>query len=337
MKHGPLCPVLLWVCLAAGCAPQAAVREPVARQQLRARAVECLKRGVGYEYLPSVRTQAIESLQAEAPSQGLPYIRSALTDSHPAARFAACMALGTLRDAGSRPILTRMLNDPDDSVKAAAIYALHQLGETRHTARLAGYLRDHDDPYVRRNAALILGRLGEEGAVRLLAGVVNSKDDALHVQALESLALLGNEQARKQLAFTANSGRGWEEVFALTALAATEDPQYADLFRYKLENGDFQETRLAAARGLGELQVRKGLDLALAEALKGIRFNAPKRDAAHQDDQAEGDLIRTAWRTGDRREWIEGAIAMWMDHPQNPRSFTELIELARGLQAGEAR
>lgn len=286
MNHKALGTLAMVGCLLAGCAQHNPYDSPAAMRQIKQRALECLKRGVAYEFLPSVRAQSVESLQEEAPERGLPWIRNCLNDEHPAVRFAACMALGTLRDGALQPSLTRLLDDPNHSVRAAAIFALHRLGEKRYTARLASYLNEDDDPAVRRNAALILGRLGEKGAIPLLAGVVESADEGLHAQALESLALLGNPQAVQQLTFTINSGLGPHEVFALNALALTRDPTLEKTFRYKLENGAFLETRLAAARGLGEL----GSDQGLKVALEGIAFDDAQPGLEH--DPKENQIMR---------------------------------------------
>ncbi|MHC4234144.1 MAG: HEAT repeat domain-containing protein [Planctomycetota bacterium] len=270
-----------------GCAPANPFRDnPDAMAQLKQRALECLKRGIRYDYLPSVRIGSIESLQEEAPEVGLPWIRTRLHDEHPAVRFAACMALGALGDEASGEAISPLLDDPDDNVKLAAIFALHRLGDVRHTGRLAEFLRTHPDQTVRRNAALALGRLGEPGAAPLLAKAVNSKDEGLHAQALESLALLGNEAALQQLTFVANSGVGPQEVFALNALALTRSERFQDTFAYKLEHGDYLETRLAAARGLGEIGSSEGLEV----ALEGIRFNRPQR--GYEQDPEENQIMR---------------------------------------------
>lgn len=278
---------LIVVCGAGGCSqalPGPGGTQEVSR--LRERALEALRRGVAYDALPSVRAQAIESFQEVAPQEGLVWIRNGLVDEHPAVRFAACMALGSLRDNGSRSSIESLLQDPDDSVRAAAVYALHRMGGTRHSGYLAHCLRDHQDIVVRRNAALIFGRLGEETAVRLLAGVMGDPDPALHAQALEAMALLGSEPAVQQLRFVANSGTGPEEVFALNALAQLRDPTLKDMFEYKLQEGQYLETRLAAAKALAEL----GSDEGMSVAMEGIRFNDP--DPNLENDPPANQLMR---------------------------------------------
>jgi len=273
--------------LSSGCAASNPYRDdPMAMAQLEQRALDCLKRGIGYEYLPSVRIAAIESLQEEAPDAGLPWIRTRLIDEHPAVRFAACMALGGLADQASIEPVAALLDDPDDNVKVAVVFALHRMGDQRHSGLLAEFLRYHPDMPVRRNAALALGRLGEPGAIRLLAKEVGSADDGLHAQALESLALLGNKEAIQQLTFAANSGSGPQVVFAINALSLTGNEELVGTFRYKLANAEYQEARLAAARALGELGSSEGL----AVALKGIGFNRPVRNL--EQDPPENQIMR---------------------------------------------
>lgn len=250
---------------------------PLSRQEqnaLRDRALWALKKGVEYEALPSVRAQAVEALQKVAPRAGLPWIRAALDDEHPAVRFAACVALGTLRDTVAKPSIEKLIPDSDPNVQAAAIFAMHRLGAPRHSERLAEFLLEHDDPAVRRNAAMLLGRLGEKGAVPLLARAVMSDDDALRIQALESMALLENPEALKQLKVNTYSGDGAEQTLALLALAETTDPSLEELFRIRLEQALHLETRLAAAKALGKLHC----DAGYLVARQAMDFNRPRKD-----------------------------------------------------------
>jgi HEAT repeat protein len=247
---------------------------PLGREEcrtLRQRALLALKEGTHYEALPSVRAQAVEALQNVAPSEGLPWIRSALSDDHPGVRFAACVALGTLRDRLSQPGIEKCVSDPDPNVQAAAVFALHRLGDLRFSPRLAEFLLNHADPAARRNAAVLLGRLGEPGAIPLLARTMSSDDEALRIQALESMALLGSKEAVQELKFTAYSGDGAQRTIAVLALAQTRDPALEELFRIELKDARHLETKLAAAKALGELRSKAGYAL----ARQALDFNKP--------------------------------------------------------------
>jgi HEAT repeat protein len=230
---------------------------------LKREALACLQAAVGYPHNVAVRVGAVEALQAAATDTALPWIRAALMDEHPAVRFAACAAAGMGRDRSAEAGLRKCLDDEDASVRVAALFAWHRLGDSRRTGEMPTYLFEHEDPAVRRNAALLLGLLGEAGAIKVLARAMRDSDQAVRQHAIEAMARLGNREARQELTFMASSGIGSEEVFAIGALAQTADPRSADTFRYKLETATHLETKLAAARGLGLLGSDEGFELAL--------------------------------------------------------------------------
>ena len=262
---------------------------PLSREEcrtLRDRALLALKRGTDYQALPSVRVQAVEALQKTAPRAGLPWIRAALDDDHPAVRFSACVALGVLRDTVAQPSIEKLVSDSDPSVQAAAVFALHRMGDLRYSERLADFLLDHDDPAVRRNAAMLLGRLGEKGAIPLLARAMMSDDEALRLLTLESMVLLGSPEALKQLKVNAYSGDGAQQTLALLALAECRDPSLEELFRIQFEKALHLETKLAAAKALAYL----GSGAGYAVARKALAFNKPRKQ--DKNDPPRMQIIR---------------------------------------------
>ena len=251
-----------------------------------ARAMECLKAALGYDANPAVRVQAVEALQDAGDPEVLPWIRSALLDEHPGVRFAACLAVGRNRDAGASAGLSKCLSDADPSVRLAAIYAQHRLGRTERTGELAGALITHRDAAVRRNAAFILGLLGEPGGVKVLAKAMKDPDAGVRQHALEAMTRLGNAEAQQELSFRANSGVGADELFAVSALAACNDRALADSFRFKLENAAHIETRLAAAKALGALGDASGFQTAISA------LRSPKPSTDTPDDPAPAQALR---------------------------------------------
>ena len=276
--------ILLAGCVTPAPGPRGRVAE---REQLKVQALDCLRRGIQYQHNPVVRLEAVEAYEQLPGEENLPWVRSALLDEHPGVRFAACMVLGARRDWVARSALQQRLEDNDPSVRVGAIFALHRLGDESHTGKLAGYLLSHDEPTVRRNAALVLGRLEEPGVIRMLARAMRDTDPGVRDHALEAMAILGNREARQQLRLMANSGIGQEEVFALHALSATGDPSGGDLMRYKLQTGMHLETQLVSARGLGLLGDGTGLRV----ALRALRFNRPR--TTEPDDPPEAQVLRT--------------------------------------------
>ena len=275
--------ICLALVLTAGCMPRRL--SPTTEMAARDEAVDVLKLGVGYEANPAIRAQAIEALHDELSWEGIDWIRQGLDDVHPGVCFAACVALGELRDSTSRAALSACLEDSDPSVRVGAMFALHRLGDTRHAKQLADWLLHHKNPEVRRNVALVLGRLEEPDAVKLLGQVLKDADESVGLQALESMALLGDRFAQQQLAFYCNSGT-YKEAFALTAMGRVRNPVYVEALRDALKRRGYAESKLAAARSLGWL----GCDDGLRIALKYLRFNSPNKGDVK--DPPENQIMR---------------------------------------------
>jgi len=277
-----MCALALAHVLEAGCISTPAV-SGAAPIVLEHRAHGLLQAALRYPHNPIVRVEAVEALQYSGDRNVLPWIRTALLDEHAAVRFAACVAVGVLHDDLADGVLRDLVSDDDDSVKVAALYARHRLGFTHDTGKMAYHLLDHRDATVRRNAALVLGLLGERGAVKVLAKAMRDPDQGVRQHALEAMARLGNREAAQELAFMTNAGVGSEEVFAILSLSSTGDPRYVDTFRYKLATAIHLETKLAAVRALGMLGYDDGFDLA-ARSLgqKRAAINDPGDPAAGQ-------------------------------------------------------
>jgi HEAT repeat protein len=285
---------------------------------LRERAIEAVKWAVRYKPLAGVRVLGIEIMQRHFGERGLPWIRNALLDENDGVKFAALLALGAQRDRDSVATIRAFVNDENGNLRAAAIFALHQMGDTRHSARLPELLLDAPEADVRRSAALVLGLLGEKDAVKLLARLMKDESMLVRQQALESMALLGNREAIQQLTFEASSGTGENRVPAIAALTELADPSLENTFRYKLASGEYIETRLAAARGLGVLNSKAGLEI----ALRGLDFDSPLqtsvRDPAREQIRRVRQLAALALGAiGDRRALP--ALAQRMNDQSDPR------------------
>ncbi len=273
--------------LASGCAPTSGASASMGRTRLRQQAMDCLKAGIGYSFNAAVRAESVEALESSAfaPST-MPWIRAALRDDHPAVRFAACIAVGRLHDEVSERTLRELVNDPDGSVRVAALFALHRLGHSEQTSSMPAFLLTNPDAAVRRNAALVFGFMNEPSAVKVLARAMKDRDAGVRQHALEAMARLGVHEAKQELGFMTNAGVGSQETFAIQALSAAKDRAYLDVFRGKLATGSHVETRLAAARALGRLGSDEGFEFALST----LRTYRPRRGEA--DDPPEQKALR---------------------------------------------
>lgn len=251
---------------AAGCSHLAPV-DPI---QLRTEAAHCLT-WYCLDDSASMRVRALEALSDTSAAEGVERFRYALSDDYWGARFEACVGLGEAHDENAMNLLRERLQDSHDGVRAAAIWALHRMGDQSHTSELASLLLEHDDAAVRRLTAQLLGRLGEPKSMVLLRRAARDSDQGVRWEATAAMARLGNEKAVQQLVYSAHSGFSDRQTFALLELALLAEPKCESLFRYRLEEGPHSETRLVAARGLGRLGQPDGLRL----ALESLRFDQP--------------------------------------------------------------
>lgn len=236
---------------------------------------------------PVLRMQAIEAFQEVAPAEGEAVLLKSADNAYAGVSFAALMALGTIRDARAMEIIRTRAEDHDVSVRIAALFAMHRLGDKRRTGELSDFLLNHPDARVRANAALAIGRLAEPQSTRLLRTALRrERKDAVKMQILEALAMLGDTHGIERLRFFGHSAVPDQSALALMLLANAQTHEAEELFRYRLDVADHPEIKLQAARGLGRLGYDDGLDLALAY----LSFNSP--DTGRRNDPPEQQIIR---------------------------------------------
>ena len=287
--------------------------------RLRDLATAIVQHGVKYAENPVVRAQGVEACEEVLGKESLPAIRGALKDEHAGVRFAACMALGRLKDGEAAGALRGMLVDPDASVRAGVYFALERLGDVSHRKEWTELLRRHSDSAVRRNAALALGALGDPKAMGMLSLAARSDlDEGVRLQALEGLANLGDKDAVDQFLHFSIAGLSFRQPFALMALRHVKDDRVTETLRSRLESSPYLESQLAAARSLGAQGYGDGFNLALAS----LEWNKPQTELA--DDPPANQVMRVRSMAalalgdiGDRRALK--ALTKRMQTPDDPR------------------
>lgn len=280
-------PIAATLALASGCvAPQRRALSPGESRDFRAEAVETLKQAAAGDDAV-LRMQAIEAFQEVAIQEGSPSIARNVGNGHPGVCFAALMAVGTLRDTRQIETVRALAEDSDPNVRIGALFALHRMGDKRRTSELGEYLLNDRDARIRANAALAIGRLGEPSSAKVLERALHrEKKDAVKLQILEGLAILGNRQATERLIFSAYSAVPDQAALALMLLTNAASPDAEEVFRVRLNQADHPEIMLQAARGLGRLGSKAGEDA----ALHYLRFNTPQRGI--KDDPPEQQMVR---------------------------------------------
>lgn len=307
---------LLAPLLAAGCAAPPSVPPD---GELRRIASLYVERALRYPENPAVRAEAMEAASEVLGDEARLLIREGLDDEHPGVRFAACMALGELKDTGAMADVRPLVEDPDPSVRVGAYFALEQMGDPSYRESWRDLLRWHEDPAVRRNAAMALGRLDNKSVMPLLRGVANSdRDEGVILQAMEGLALLGDRTAIATFIRDAYGGIGFRQPFALLTLGRVNNAEAPVVLRARLENAPYLEARLAAARGLALQGYAEGYDVAVA-ALDWDDANPdlPDDPPATQIMRVRSMAAMALGDIGDRRAL--GPLKTCMETMQDPR------------------
>ncbi|MFW6133798.1 MAG: HEAT repeat domain-containing protein, partial [Planctomycetota bacterium] len=193
----------------------------------------------------------------------------ALSDSSPAVRFAAAMAVGETKYAPAEERLVRMAQDPevepDQNAGCAVLYALHELGNDEYTYALGRLLFD-DDPGVRADAATVMGRIGEPTATGPLKTLLaDEQDESVRLAARTALARLGDSESKVRLRAYVKGYFLDLRLAAIPALADINPPGAQADFRFLLRKEKSPRLRVAAAGALARLGTvdEQGYDLAL--------------------------------------------------------------------------
>jgi HEAT repeat protein len=256
---------LLSLLAATGCqAP--GLRSPTASERdLDARAINLLIAATRND-LPVVCANAIESLARVAPDSGRPQIRAALDHEAPLVRFAACIAVGDLRDRSCATSIRQRRADADARVRLSAAYAAYRCGDKSAGADLATALRDSPDEKIRADAAWLIGRLNDRAALIRLKNAANREQSPYVVTFIHgAMAALGDDAMLDRLIQYVLKSDNITRLIALQTLCDVSDPRAQRALLYRLnDKSDFLQTRLLAARALARLGSHAGYDLALA-------------------------------------------------------------------------
>jgi HEAT repeat protein len=180
---------------------------------------------------PFLRANAIEAMQS-VPEKALPLAQLGLEDEHPAVRFTALVTIGKMRLRELGPAAVRLLGDPDDSVRAAAMFAARRCGQDVDISELAELLAS-PSPSVRGNVVMLLGMMGEPSALPMIESqakvpmpsqrVDNLRRTIVRVQVAEAQALLGDADAMSPLRAAVYSQFDEVRVLAVTMLGRLRD------------------------------------------------------------------------------------------------------------------
>ena len=217
--------------------------------------------------LDVVAANAFEALVEVDPDAGKPHFRAALSSGLPLLRFAGCVALGDVRERGALRAVQPLLSDREPRVRLAAAYAAYRCGDESRAKMLVDALNEHPDENMRSDAALLIGRLGESRALkRLELAARREKSGKVAAHIFAAMAKLGDRAATDELIRRVVQSDQVSKIVALQGLVELGRREGLEAFIYTLrDEGDYIETRLLAARGLGRIGDASGYELAVAQ------------------------------------------------------------------------
>ncbi len=145
---------------------------------------------------PTVREIAVASLERLGGDTAIAAARDALESPRPETRFQAALSFVELCPNDATP-LTTLVRDEDPMVRANAALALGRSEDPNAISLLWQSLADHN-PDVRRRAALALAQKGDARGSKDLIGALD--DDELILDALHALGTLGHTHAADAIA-----------------------------------------------------------------------------------------------------------------------------------------
>ncbi|MFO0857705.1 MAG: hypothetical protein U0640_10160 [Phycisphaerales bacterium] len=225
-----------------------------------------------------LRANAVEAASF-APQRLKDILDAGLTDRIAGVRSVAASAVGR---AQIRPLVNKvkpLINDKSDHVKASAIYAMLKNGERADQSPLAVMLMSSESPWVSRQAAYVLGELGNRSALPMLRSASASRTNVLEpsqqrafqLQVIEAMVKLGEQDqlpALRAALYPSQVDEFDSAVLAIQILGELRDReaigQLTSILQYTDKSGAANppEMRLAAAGALA----RMGVDNAAAEA-----------------------------------------------------------------------
>jgi len=259
------------VCASGRVAAQPAEPDADTSPSVGARAIAIVRGAIDSDN-PVLRSNAVE-LAAMIPGEAMPIVRKGLRDDNEAVRYAAAVTAGRLNLKYLAPTMRALLKDEHASVRAAALYALHRMGEDVDITPLAEMLMGRD-VRLRAHVATILGLIGDRSAIPLLQQAAQrpmpkttsaNQEAVVRTQFAEAMAKLGDEGALEALRSGAFSPFGEVRVLSVMAMGAVGDQRMATAVG-QFVDGPPVELQIAAAGTLARLGDERGRAVVLGKA-----------------------------------------------------------------------
>ncbi|MCK5000937.1 MAG: HEAT repeat domain-containing protein [Anaerohalosphaera sp.] len=220
-------------------------------QQLKPQALNILQQALSNEQ-GAIRSIAIEITASTNQRQLMATVMSLLKDEYIAIRFAAAVAIGDTNYKPAESALKNLLRENNRNARIAAAYALTKLGNYQYRSVVIDAINSTDQT-VRANAALLIGKLGDKGDLKLLYAAINDikSEDKVRLQAVESIAMLGDERIYKKIWALFISKFADDRVIGIRAMGMINTPEAHNSIITML-NDEVPWVRITAAEQLAK-------------------------------------------------------------------------------------
>jgi len=194
---------------------------------------------------------------------------AALAHEDMGVRSGAAKALGRLGDERAiEPLIAGLRHDErrNISYNSGARIGLQAFGNKAFEP-LAAAVKKNDDPWIRANAATILGRMNAPGAIPLLIEALRDEAPVTRQHAAMALGMMRDRAALEPLLAMLDDPDDETRATACMALGWFRDGSTFDPLLHRLENDESARVRSNAAKSLGQLHNPAAFD-PLLEVLK---------------------------------------------------------------------
>jgi HEAT repeat protein len=274
-------------------------------------------------------------------AEGLEALTEAAHDTDEKTREAALSGLPFIEGPRALSVLLQAASHESARTRTAAVRALgHTAGEPSVKEHLVQALRD-SDAWVRYYACQALGRLQDDSATDLIAGLLADDSGQVRVAAVEALAHLRGARAFDALSDVLASKDADLYRAALVALGISKRKEALPKLLTALGSGD-ASTRLVALSALSELGFAEALPAiaaATSDLDEGVSVSATGFLAARSDAAATTELLALLVKDPNREALVH---ALARSVPGRSAAISEALAgaddtLAQALIASLAR
>lgn len=172
-------------------------------------------------------------------------------------RATAAVSISMLKDPRAVEKLKELLVDPYEDVQEAAVEALANLKDMLDAKMLIPFL-GHTDAVLRRNTALLLGRIRAAAAVKDLGFALKDENVRVRKAVAGSLASIGTEEAMRYLTYALTDESPDIRISAALSLGAIGGKGVLESLTILSRDAD-NSVRVAAAKSLGMLKEKSAV------------------------------------------------------------------------------